>query len=142
MSRVLQIESGISDIMINPILGRFGGQIDEFGFIGFYMHNILSYWRQFGLLVFFIFCILLFLFPLRINRVITFSTKGEKDLFQFLFLFTALNMLTSKAFEWYFVWLFVGLAACVYSKRRQHVNLVSEIYVLFSAADGLRKLIW
>jgi len=42
---------GWNDISNNPIFGRFGGQRNV-GTWHDYMHNILSYWRQFGLVPF------------------------------------------------------------------------------------------
>lgn len=51
------MQAGLTAIFNNPLIGDFGGQLhashDEHGARwGAYIHNILSYWRQFGLLCF------------------------------------------------------------------------------------------
>ena len=44
-------QTGWNDISNSPILGRFGGQ-RQLGSWNNYMHNVLSYWRQFGIIPF------------------------------------------------------------------------------------------
>ncbi|OED56337.1 hypothetical protein BEI46_08590 [Aliivibrio fischeri] len=51
-ARSLLLSSGIDSIVNNWFIGDLGGQIDTSGRLGGYIHNILSYWRQFGLAVF------------------------------------------------------------------------------------------
>src|SRR5690606_37425043 len=46
--------AGWEAILANPIFGDFGGHIRESG-PGYYIHNILSAWRQFGLVGFVLF---------------------------------------------------------------------------------------
>lgn len=52
IARKIQINQGFNEILNNPILGSYGGQIIRFNSFGSYMHNIFSYYRQFGLIVF------------------------------------------------------------------------------------------
>lgn len=50
--RMSFLKSGWRGIMSNPIFGDYAGQIREFNDPGSYIHNILSVWRQYGLLAF------------------------------------------------------------------------------------------
>ncbi len=43
---------GLKRTLESPILGDYGGVIHEFGNLGSYIHNILSYWQTYGLLPF------------------------------------------------------------------------------------------
>lgn len=49
-----RLAAGWEAILANPIFGDFGGHIRESG-PGYYIHNILSAWRQFGLVGFVLF---------------------------------------------------------------------------------------
>ncbi|MBX9801219.1 MAG: hypothetical protein K2Y04_00475 [Caulobacteraceae bacterium] len=53
--RIDQMRAGLEDIAANPITGSFGSDVDRYGSIGFYIHNYLELWRQFGILPFALF---------------------------------------------------------------------------------------
>ncbi|MGL5486327.1 MAG: O-antigen ligase family protein [Shewanella sp.] len=55
VGRAAYLSSGLDDIQNNPITGDFLGQVKKFGTIGSWIHNGLSYWHQFGLMVFVIY---------------------------------------------------------------------------------------
>lgn len=51
------LKSGWEGIMSNPFWGDYAGQIREFNDPGSYIHNILSAWRQYGLVSFVLYTI-------------------------------------------------------------------------------------
>jgi len=52
IERAVLSDIGWSDILSNPFLGKYGGQVFYHGGIGGYMHNVFSVWRQFGVIPF------------------------------------------------------------------------------------------
>ena len=118
LTRILLAKSGLDDIVDFTFRGRYGGQIEVFGYIGYYIHNILSYWRQFGLIPFILVIISSIYLPWRlIHR----SSKGflsgvsssYRRLLVVLFIYCVLSIILAKAFEWYFLWLYVGYASWI-----------------------------
>ena len=68
---------GLSDINENFFYGKYGGQIIQYGESGYYIHNILSYWRQFGFITFLLSIIVFIIKPIfLINKL-----KREKVYF-------------------------------------------------------------
>lgn len=53
-ARTIMLNAGIDDIKRNPLFGNFLGQykVAPYNNFGAYIHNYLSFWRQFGLLGF------------------------------------------------------------------------------------------
>ncbi|CAH7394690.1 membrane hypothetical protein [Vibrio chagasii] len=51
-SRDNLLNSGLESISGHWLIGDLGGQINSSGRLGGYIHNILAYWRQFGIVVF------------------------------------------------------------------------------------------
>ncbi len=58
--RGILLEKGMYSISKNWLFGDMGGQLSDSGRLGGYIHNILEYWRQFGLLPFVIFITFIF----------------------------------------------------------------------------------
>jgi len=59
-ARNVALQAGLDDIRLHPLLGSFGSHVDRFGSIGMYIHNYLEIWRQFGLVPFAAFTLLLY----------------------------------------------------------------------------------
>jgi hypothetical protein len=88
-------------IIENPIIGDYGGQT-EYGSKGGYMHNVLSYYRQFGLLAFFSYLLLLgtsVIYLIKLNRTLI-----------YLCLFFLINIFFAKSLFWGMEWMLVGAA--------------------------------
>lgn len=51
-ARQTLLESGVIGILGSPIFGDYAGHVRDSGGTGSYIHNMLSAWRQFGLLTF------------------------------------------------------------------------------------------
>ena len=74
-----QLEMGLQDLSEIWMLGRFMGDVDKnFGHEGDYIHNYLSFWRQFGLLPFVIFCYLVLSNSLKIFIIFGIKLKIMK----------------------------------------------------------------
>ena len=126
LSRTVQFVEGFKDIATHPISGKFGGQIDSFGFIGYYMHNILSYWRQFGLLAFLLLLIFTLYLPFKLESKLKSASIIHKEIFLLLSPFVLLNTFSAKAFEWYFIWLYFGFCAFLWSQSVRKFNNQSK----------------
>lgn len=72
--RLSMFEHGLSDLAERPLAGSYAGQVFHTGEFGHYMHNVLSVWRQFGLVAFLIYITLVgtaVVIPLRHLRSLT-----------------------------------------------------------------------
>ncbi|MDG2754629.1 hypothetical protein P7M17_03345 [Vibrio parahaemolyticus] len=106
--RQLMFLSGINDIANNPLLGSFGGQLSintdywHEPRWGAFIHNIFSYYRQFGLVPF-----------LAINILVLMGVfslyKFEKfGLLFFGFVFFAIELYVFRSFTSPYVYVFIG----------------------------------
>ena len=125
-SRAIQFTEGLKDIFMYPLTGVFGGQIDSFGFMGFYMHNILSYWRQFGFLAFLILLFFTLYLPFKLEPRLKSVSVINRDIFLLLSPFVLLNTYSAKAFEWYFIWFYFGFCAFLWSQSAKKFNNQSK----------------
>ena len=100
-------DSGLNDILENPLLGKFGGQLtssitDATGRRwGGYIHNILSYYRQFGLIP----------FILLVNLLVHSTNKLVKTNKKFIpiLLFLLISILFSRSYSFPFVFIIIGV---------------------------------
>ena len=100
--------SGYNDIIEHYVLGNLGGQVEKESIFGAYIHNVFSFWRQFGLLgvsfILIYFMRLLFViisssftrFPI---LIVTFS----------LTIFILIEWLFARSFASLIPWISVGL---------------------------------
>ncbi|VVP34061.1 hypothetical protein PS870_04472 [Pseudomonas fluorescens] len=110
--RSILLESGLAGIESSPLLGDYLGQIREFGSIGFYIHNALSMWQQFGLLGF-----ALYIYLIVVSALIGWSCyrRGvitpQTEVLIYLSLISLVGVLTTKSIFWPVPALAWGLAA-------------------------------
>ena len=106
-----QLELGLKDLSEVWILGRFMGDVEKnFGDRGDYIHNYLSFWRQFGLLPFIIFCYLVSTNFLKLFFHYKSNSKVN-ELGNFLFYFTLfclLQIILARSFVFSYIWLSIG----------------------------------
>jgi len=115
VGRIYQYSIGISDILNNPFLGYYSGDIEHFGVFGNYIHGVLSYWRQFGILPFIV-IVYLALFSLKVFM----STKKLDERAGFFIFLTIVFVLTtfiSRTYTYPAIYLMIG-AAIVESYRQ------------------------
>jgi hypothetical protein len=109
ISRVVLDDYGINDISNNIFSGSYANQYYSLNSSGSYMHNILSYYRQFGLFVFiFIIFLLLFVFKRYYEYFVLNHTKIEAYI-PYLSLFIVLECIFFRSYNTAHFWLAIGL---------------------------------
>lgn len=108
-ARNLLYEVGISRIKEAPLLGDYGGTIRDFGSIGSYIHNILSYWQVFGLIPF---LASVYFFIIQTSIIAYNSYKYRKirknSTYFVLAIYLMLSLITAKSYVWYTAWFILG----------------------------------
>lgn len=103
---------GLTDILHHPILGNFSGQLYTGGDTGYrwgaFIHNIIEYWRQFGLIVFLFFLYLMvsIVFELIKNKE---STSIEYKVFFIVSVYLILSQFLTKSYLYYPMFVAVGM---------------------------------
>lgn len=100
---------GLEDIKKNWFLGDFKGQL-RYGDFGFYIHNGLSFWRQYGLIPFVSLCIgLISIWLLSINTMRK-NLDNRNLIFGFSILsYTTAGLLFAKSYVYTEIFLSIGL---------------------------------
>ncbi len=88
------------------LLGRFMYELSEQG-RGYYVHNILSYWLEYGVFPFIILLIILFLVVVR--QFTVFKTGNHTGLA--VIIFVAVSVLLSRPYVWPYLWFGLGFAS-------------------------------
>lgn len=122
--RDLQAAAGYKAIFENWIGGDYAGQVRDFGVIGSYIHNILSYWRQFGLFAFV--CLLYMIFACFSFwwKMLRFPVHESKELDFFIFLFPLIlvESLFSRSYNFPYLWLLLGVYLGVPNEWKRRVR--------------------
>ena len=103
-----QLNKGLEDLSDVWILGSFMGDLEEnFGVKGNYMHNYLSFWRQFGIVPFLIFLSIIIPYILKTFYYWQKSYKNSGFLFLlfYLLVFSFLEIVLARAFLTPYIWL-------------------------------------
>lgn len=110
-ARNVALQSGIDDIRLNPLFGSFGGQVEQFGSFGMYIHSYLELWRQFGLVPFVAFLILLYR-----TLSVPLSSKGQRARFP-VFLILAVPLVAqialSRSYGYSYVFFLFGITSAI-----------------------------
>ena len=110
-TRQNQLDAGIEDLSSVWILGDFMGDVDDnFGLRGNYIHNYLSFWRQFGFIPFLAFAVILLGCSFKIFKY-WIANKEVKELPLFLFCFTLfalLEIVLARSFVHPYIWMSIG----------------------------------
>jgi len=112
LARNLFHVKGMERIKENLLLGDFKGQLDyiNHGQFGAYIHDVFSYWSQFGIIVFFLFVSLILLSFFFIFK--NFKKKKNNDgyLFTFIyFVYAALMIMIAKSYVYMNIYIGFGL---------------------------------
>jgi len=114
ISRSFLYKEGVSAIKNNWFLGDYAGQI-KYGGIGSYIHNYLSLWRQFGLIPFIYFCVLMvfclnkFYYILK-KFQINVELLSEEYFFIVGGVFCIIEIIAARSYVTPYIWLFIGIA--------------------------------
>lgn len=111
VTREILLEKGMRDIIDSPFLGNLGGQVFEGGTLwGGYIHDWRSYYRQFGLVPFLLFSIIIVVLNIK-NYFYYKSNASEKALFGLLTLiFFSLEITLSRAYLSTYIFFFIGFS--------------------------------
>jgi len=113
IERSFLFREGLSSIQKNWFLGDYGGQL-KYGGLGSYIHNYLSLWRQFGILTFMAFLILLVSFIIKCWKSFWASMPSRETTPQSFFLIVAggfcfIEIVTARSYASPYIWLFLGM---------------------------------
>ena len=101
------VEINLKDIKNNWLIGNYGGQYEMFGLAGAYIHNVLSFWRQFGLFTFMGILGLLGILGMRSFWII--KRRREEGYLLVLFtMYVALGIFLSKSYVYPTLWFLFG----------------------------------
>lgn len=132
-------ERGWEDILDNPVFGRFGGQRDS-GVLfekedwNSYMHNIFSYWRQFGIFVFFPICYIYYRFG---RGVFSMLSSKQSQSFRVYFLmgaFITVESLFSRSFAFAATHMIFGMSVSLYLNNALGLSKLSNTKQVTSSA--------
>ena len=124
--RAEDLNRGLSSLSDNWILGSFMGDVESnFGNSGEYIHNYLSFWRQFGLVPF-LTLVLILLYQVSYIFSFWFRSKISNSTLNLLFYFTIfvlLEIITARAYVFPYIWLSVsGIAIFKNSANKEIYN--------------------
>lgn len=106
-ARTILLESGLVDIFENPVFGKFGGQLsssisDAWGWRwGAYVHNFLSYYRQFGVLGFILFTLIFLKSSYGLYKI--------SDKYIVLLMFLSFSVVVSRSYAFGYIFMIVGI---------------------------------
>ncbi|ELA9304163.1 hypothetical protein QUO07_001325 [Vibrio parahaemolyticus] len=109
VSRKMLATSGLEDIKNHWFVGSLGGQVNYGGKLwGGYIHDFRSYWRQFGIIVFLLYCILLL--KLNISNLFKFFRNHNATVFFVTssLLFFTIESILSRAYLSTYIYFFIG----------------------------------
>src|SRR5690606_30322735 len=89
-----------------------------------YMHNILSYWQNFGLFVFMFAIYFFVIHPIKASLLIVFDRRKYLRVKGYVFLFSIyliVMVLVSKSYAWYYSCFILGILHS-YFKYRETLN--------------------
>lgn len=94
------------------LLGRFMYEVQEEG-RGMYVHSVLSYWLEYGLLTF---LLILTILGLSFFKVVKSGHPASPLAFNLL-VFVVLSVLFSRSYVWPYLWFAIGFASALYQRR-------------------------
>lgn len=117
-------EIGLDRTLRSAVFGDYGGVVKEFGNIGSYIHNILSYWQTYGLIPFLLSIIFFIVQP----SIVAYNALKNKDLFNTapyfnIAIYLVLLLIVSKSYTWYFSWFLLGILHTFEKKKIYTLNI-------------------
>ena len=117
-----QLEKGINSLSEAWLLGDFMGDVEEsFGEKGNYIHNYLSFWRQFGFIPFLLMTIIAF-FSFAKIFIYWWRTNNIKGLPLFLFyisVFTLSEIILARSFLYPYIWMSIGGVSSYFFNKKE-----------------------
>lgn len=107
-SRNELMDVGIQYIRQNPIKGNLFYEIDHYKLTGRYIHNMMSYWAEYGLICFILIIIIICIKFIRL--------KNDRGLVKALLIFNMISIIFSRSYTYTFIWIIFGMKTNI--KRR------------------------
>lgn len=109
--RQIQAIRGFQELEKSWFFGDYAGQVLDFGVVGAYIHSIVSYWRQFGIIVF---CAILYLIGVCVSAswrglVADRYVRVEMAPFILLSAFLLFEVAFSRSYVFPYLWLLFGM---------------------------------
>lgn len=120
-SRLIQFQIGFEALLDQILIGDMNFVVRYFGGVGFYMHNVLSFWQEYGFFVFSIVCVLLvFLIDeiLRDLRFLKVSRFGVIEYRVYLGAYVVVASLLSMSYTFKMLWFAIGMYCIDFRSKR------------------------
>ena len=119
--REQQLEKGVESLYDSWLLGDFMGDVeDSFGKKGNYIHNYLSFWRQFGFIPFILLITIalssftkIFIYWLRNSNI-----KGVPLFLFYISIFTLSEIILARSFLYPYIWMSIGGISMYFFKQK------------------------
>ena len=127
--RLMQFQEGFKILREKPILGEFMYEYRIFGGSGGYMHNILSYWAEYGLINFLLIFVPYFFYLFRSYKYfVKYDDKVLKALF-FSGIYITLIILFSRSYTHMIFWVHYGLLMSSVLKFEREISNQQVTYI-------------
>jgi hypothetical protein len=125
LTREIQMSEGLKAIANNYIVGDYGGQLRT-GEFGSYIHNILSYYRQFGIIAIIIISILGLRITYTLHQWVKNKFDKKDDYIIYLSLFIIGEAIISRAYVNPDLWFAFGMLSGLGYWRNNEKNIISK----------------
>lgn len=127
--RLMQFQEGFKILREKPILGEFMYEYRIFGGTGGYMHNMLSYWAEYGLISFLLIFVPYFFYLFRSYKYfVKYDDKVLKALF-FSGIYITLIILFSRSYTHMIFWVHYGLLMSSVLKFEREISNQQVTYI-------------
>lgn len=128
-ARLIQFQEGFKILREKPILGEFMYEYRVFGTTGSYMHNMLSYWAEYGLINFLLIFVPYFFYLFRSYKYfVKYDDKVLKALF-FSGIYITLIILFSRSYVSMTFWVHYGLLMSSVLKFEREISNQQVTYI-------------
>lgn len=128
-ARLIQFQEGFKILREKPILGEFMYEYRVFGTTGSYMHNMLSYWAEYGLINFLLIFVPYFFYLFRSYKYfVKYDDKVLKALF-FSGIYITLIILFSRSYVSMTFWVHYGLLMPSVLKFEREISNQQVTYI-------------
>jgi len=111
------MQVGLAELKNNWFFGRFLYEVYFFGDTGYYIHNFLSIWAEYGLIPFLFFIIYISYNFIKVTHM-QLLNKGRFDNIMFLLAcFTILSILFGRSYNFSYIWFVIGAFPNSFSKK-------------------------
>ena len=126
--RIVQFQKGIDVLREKPVFGEFLYEYRLFGNMGSYVHNILSYWLEYGLINFLLIFVPYFVYLVKSYRY--FRRYGDKMLEGLFFsgVYVTLTLVLSRSYIFMTFWIHYALTISYVMKFERELKANTKIH--------------